>query len=85
MTWVDGAGLLVRAGQGLGNLSDMGGRRIAVIPGTTTEQAAAETCRKRTMSAQIVPVKDHDEGRDAGWPARWTATFPTGSSSSASC
>ena len=65
MTWVDGAGLLVRAGQGIGNLSDMGGKRIAVIPGTTTEKALSDTLRKRTMSAQIVPVKDHDEGRDA--------------------
>jgi ABC-type amino acid transport substrate-binding protein len=64
MTWVDGAGLLVRPGQG-GNLSDMGGKRIAVIPGTTTEKALSETLRKRTVSAQIVPVKDHDEGRDA--------------------
>jgi ABC-type amino acid transport substrate-binding protein len=65
MTWVDGGGLLVRAGQGLGNLSDMGGKRIAVIPGTTTEKALSETLRKRTLSVQIVPVKDHDEGRDA--------------------
>ena len=65
MTWVDGAGLLVRAGPGIGNLSDMGGKRIAVIPGTTTEKALSDTLRKRTVSAQIVPVKDHDEGRDA--------------------
>jgi ABC-type amino acid transport substrate-binding protein len=65
MTWVDGAGLLVRSGQNLASLSDMGGRRIAVIPGTTTEKALTEALRKKTVSAQIVPVKDHDEGRDA--------------------
>jgi ABC-type amino acid transport substrate-binding protein len=65
MTWVDGAGLLVRSGQNLAGLSDMGGRRIAVIPGTTTEKALTEALRKKTVSAQIVPVKDHDEGRDA--------------------
>ena len=93
MTWVDGAGLLVRAGQGLGNLSDMGGKRIAVIPGTTTEKALSDTLRKRTVSAQIVPVKDHDEGRDDGdekavrtgamsppsscWPTSSSPTSPT--------
>jgi ABC-type amino acid transport substrate-binding protein len=65
MTWVDGAGLLVRAGQNITGLSDMGGRRIAVIPGTTTEKALTDTLRKRAVSAQIVPVKDHDEGREA--------------------
>jgi ABC-type amino acid transport substrate-binding protein len=65
MTWVDGAGLLVRSGQNLASLSDMGGRRLAVIPGTTTEKALTEALRKKTVSAQIVPVKDHDEGRDA--------------------
>jgi ABC-type amino acid transport substrate-binding protein len=65
MTWVDGAGLLVRAGLNVSGLSDMGGKRIAVIPGTTTEKALSDGLRKRSVSAQIVPVKDHDEGRDA--------------------
>ena len=65
MTWVDGAGLLARSGQNVTGLADMGGRRIAVIPGTTTEKALTDALRKRSVSAQIVPVKDHDEGRDA--------------------
>ena len=65
MTWVDGAGLLVRSGQNIAGLADMGGKRIAVIPGTTTEKALTDALRKRAVSAQIVPVKDHDEGRDA--------------------
>jgi ABC-type amino acid transport substrate-binding protein len=64
MIWVDGAGLLVRSGQNIGGLGDMGGRRIAVIPGTTTEKALTDALRKRSVSAQIVPVKDHNEGRD---------------------
>ena len=65
MTWVDGAGLLVRSGQTVTGLADMGGKRIAVIPGTTTEKALSDELRKRSVSAQLVPVKDHDEGRDA--------------------
>ena len=65
MTWVDGGGLLVRSGMGIGGVADLGGRRVGVIPGTTTEKALSEALRKKTVSAQIVPVKDHDEGRDA--------------------
>jgi ABC-type amino acid transport substrate-binding protein len=65
MTWVDGGGLLTRQGAGVTGLSDLGGKRVAVIPGTTTEKALSEALRKRMVSAQIVPVKDHDEGRNA--------------------
>src|SRR5262249_22314251 len=65
MTWVDGAGLMVRSGQNITGLADMGGKRIAVIPGTTTEKALTDSLRKKSVSAQIVPVKDHNEGRDA--------------------
>jgi ABC-type amino acid transport substrate-binding protein len=54
MTWVDGGGLLVRAGQGIGNLSDMGGKRIAVIPGTTTEKALGETLRERALFVRLL-------------------------------
>jgi len=64
MVWVDGGGLLVRSGTGIGGVADLGGRRVGVIPGTTTEKALSEALRKKTVSAQIVPVKDHDEGRD---------------------
>jgi len=65
MTWVDGGGILVRSGTGIGGVADLGGRRVGVVPGTTTEKALSEALRKKNVSAQIVPVKDHDEGRDA--------------------
>lgn len=65
MIWVDGGGLLTRAGNRVANLSDLNGKRVAVIPGTTTEKALHETLRKRVVNAQVVPVKDHDEGRAA--------------------
>jgi len=38
---------------------------VAVIPGTTTEPALQAALQKRLVRAQIVPVKDHDEGRAA--------------------
>jgi ABC-type amino acid transport substrate-binding protein len=65
MTWVDGGGLLTKAGSGVAGVSDLGGKRVAIIPGTTTEKALIETLRKRVVNVQMVPVKDHDEGRAA--------------------
>jgi len=39
--------------------------RIAVIPGTTTERALKEALAKGPAGVQLVPVKDHAEGRAA--------------------
>ena len=65
MTFVDGGGLLTKKDLTLRGVADLADKRIAVIPGTTTEKALSDGLRKRSVSAQIVPVKDHDEGRDA--------------------
>lgn len=65
LTFLDGGSLLVTDAGGVKDVATLGNKRVAVIPGTTTEKALSETLRKRTVSAQIVPVKDHDEGRDA--------------------
>jgi ABC-type amino acid transport substrate-binding protein len=62
MTFVDGGGLLVAAGSAIGGVADLGARRVAVIPGTTTEQALREAIGKRGVAAAVVPVKDHAEG-----------------------
>ena len=81
MTFIDGGSLLVTDAGGVKDVASLGGKRVAVIPGTTTEKSLAEahaedgrhrhrSCRSRiTMRA---------------WP-RWTAaprmpTRPTGSS-----
>jgi ABC-type amino acid transport substrate-binding protein len=60
--FVDGTGLLVRAAfQGTG-LSDLGGKKIGVIPGTSNERALNEALKARVLTATIVPVKTRDEG-----------------------
>src|SRR6266436_8371495 len=43
----------------------LSGLRIAVIPGTTTERALKDAVDKSAMSVQLVPVKDHSDGRTA--------------------
>jgi glutamate/aspartate transport system substrate-binding protein len=61
-TFVTGASLLARKDTVTANLS---GLRIAVIPGTTTERALKDAMDKSSMSVQLVPVKDHSDGRTA--------------------
>ncbi len=62
MTFVDGASLLIVEGSGVRTLGDMAGKRIGVVPGTTTERALADFLRTTSLAATVVPMKDHDEG-----------------------
>ena len=62
MTFVDGSSLLTVEGAGVRTLDDLAGKRIGVVPGTTTERALADFLRSKSLSATVVPMKDHDEG-----------------------
>jgi len=62
MTFADGAGILVTAASGIRKVADLGGKKIAVVPGTTTEGAVAEALRRSGVNAEIVKVKEHVEG-----------------------
>ena len=62
MTFVDAASLLIAEGSGLRTIQDLAGKRIGVVPGTTTERAVANFLRVANITATVVPVKDHDEG-----------------------
>jgi len=65
MTFVDGGGLLTKADTTLRGLPDLAGKRIAVIPGTTTEKALAEFLKQEFITVETVQVKDHVGGRTA--------------------
>ena len=63
MTFVDGGSLMSMADVDLGTgLNDLTNKRIAVIPGTTTEKALTEFLKKQFVNVQMVRVKDHAEG-----------------------
>jgi glutamate/aspartate transport system substrate-binding protein len=63
MIFVDGGSLLSMADVNLGTgLNDLTDKRIAVIPGTTTEKALSEFLKKQFITVQVVRVKDHAEG-----------------------
>ena len=62
MTFVDGGSLLTAAGTNWRGLADLTDKRIAVIPGTTTEKALNDFLKKEFITVKVVPVKDHLEG-----------------------
>ncbi|HEY1373940.1 MAG TPA: amino acid ABC transporter substrate-binding protein [Candidatus Binatia bacterium] len=62
MTFADGATMLTRADSNVKFAADLNGKRIAVIPGTTTEKVVTAFAKKEFIDVRIVPVKDHAEG-----------------------
>src|SRR5262247_354979 len=56
LTFVDGGSLLATKASKITGVSDLGGKRVAVIPGSTTERALAAAMQKSLVSARIVEV-----------------------------
>jgi ABC-type amino acid transport substrate-binding protein len=62
MTFVDGGSLLTRADFTPSGVADLAGKRIAVIPGTTTETALGKFLKEEFVKVGFVHVKDHVQG-----------------------
>lgn len=62
VTFVDGGSVLVKVGDKARRLADFGGRRIAVIRGTTTEKALAEALARDAVRAEVRTVGARAEG-----------------------
>jgi glutamate/aspartate transport system substrate-binding protein len=62
VTFVDGGSLLVKSDAEIGRLADFGGKRIAVISGTTTERSLRGALERRKVNAELVGIKTRDEG-----------------------
>ena len=60
--YVDGGAVLARHASKLTRLADLKGKRVAVIPGTTTEQALARTLSALGAPAIVVPIANYQEG-----------------------
>jgi ABC-type amino acid transport substrate-binding protein len=60
--FVDGGSVLVRAKSRLKRLADLAGKKIAVIGGTTTEEAIVRALNALSSTAILVPVKDGAAG-----------------------
>ncbi len=62
LTFADGGSLLATDASMIRGVSTLGGKRVAIIPGTTTEKGLADALKKHTVTATMVPVKDHASG-----------------------
>lgn len=59
--FAEATGLLTKAASGLRSLSDMSGKNIAVIAGTTNERAVHAQLKRRQLSATVIPFKTREE------------------------
>ena len=62
ITFVDGGSILTRADTEAGRITDFGGKRIAVITGTTTDKVLRATLARRSIKAEVVNVTTRDAG-----------------------
>ncbi|MGZ5096010.1 MAG: amino acid ABC transporter substrate-binding protein, partial [Burkholderiales bacterium] len=62
ITFVDGASIITRGASDIFRFADFAGKRIAVIPGTTTIDVLREALRSRSMSSSVVPVSNRADG-----------------------
>lgn len=60
-TFVDGTGLLTTAKAGIRSMSDIAGKRIGVIAGTTNERVMSNLEQRRKLDLKIVALKSRDE------------------------
>jgi glutamate/aspartate transport system substrate-binding protein len=63
--FMENTGLLVRMNTGIFSVGDLGGKKIAVIAGTTNEIALVKEVQRRELQTALVRVKDRREGMAA--------------------
>lgn len=62
LIFVNGAGLLVKAGAPINNVAELAGKRVAVLEHTTTHTRLLDAVRLRGVQATVVTVKDAAAG-----------------------
>ena len=59
--FADGTGLMTRNTTGVRSASDLGGKRVAVVGGTTNETAVRAHLKERQIAATVMTFKTRDE------------------------
>jgi len=62
LVFIDTGGFVVRASPPIARLTDLNGKKIAVIKGTTTEQRLLGQLKARLVNAEVITVADGNEG-----------------------
>jgi glutamate/aspartate transport system substrate-binding protein len=65
LVFVESTGVLVATNSNIHAFAEMGGKKIAVVTGTTNERVVKEQLRLRKLDATLVQVKDRDEAVEA--------------------
>lgn len=60
--FMENTGLMVRVNSGISSLTDLNGKKIAVIIGTTNEAAVAKEIQRRQFKIEVIRVRDRGEG-----------------------
>jgi glutamate/aspartate transport system substrate-binding protein len=60
--FVDGANIVSRTDGGASRIAEFAGKRIAVLPATTTEKVLRDTLARESVKAEIVSVPSRAEG-----------------------
>jgi ABC-type amino acid transport substrate-binding protein len=60
--FVDSTGLIARSDLNARSLSDLSGKKIGVIAGTSNESALQRALKERLVTATVVPLKSREGG-----------------------
>ena len=60
--FIESTGVVVRSASNTRVFDDLGGKRIAVVTGTTNERAVQSELKRRGLSATVIPFKTREEG-----------------------
>ncbi len=62
LVFIDSGGFLVKTGAPIQRFTDLAGKRIGVIKGTTTETRLDSALKSKLVSAEVVKLNDGNEG-----------------------
>ena len=62
LIFIDGGGLRVKSGSPINQITDLAGKKVAVLQGTTTEKRLNDTLRVRLVNATVMPIADAAAG-----------------------
>ncbi len=64
VVFVESGGILVKSDAGIKALADLGGKKLGVVPETTTERRLRPVLAERLINAELLPIKDAKDGRE---------------------
>jgi len=64
VVFVESGAILVKRDAGIKEVPDLGGKRVGVVPETTTEHRLRAMLAERLINAELVPIRDAKDGRE---------------------